>query len=320
MRSTPRSIPRTRATRSSSSSRTSSRAPFPKRTKRPQEGRQVLRPAARADFPRAGDQGPPPSRRPQVRPDSRYLDRSRSAAAHSRLGHLYPRRDPGAGHHHAWHRRRHAASGSLRRRSQEALHAALQLPAVLGGRSRIPARSRPPRDWARRTGRARFLGGAAVRSRLAVRHARRLRHSGVERIVVDGHGLRSFAQHDGCWRSAEGLGCRSCHGAGEGRQRLRHPHRHRRRRRSLRRHGLQGRRHSRWHHRAADGHQGDGHHAADHARGAGAGPPRTSVHPRQDERSDRASRAPRSANLRPASTPCRFRPTRSATSSGRAAR
>ena len=116
-----------------------------------------------------------------------------------------------------------------------------------------------------------LVGVLPQRDRLAVRHARGLRHSGVERLVVDGDGLRRLAQHDGRRRSAEGFGRGRGDGAGEGRRRLRHPHRHRRRRRSLRRHGLQGRRHARRHHRAADGHQGDGHHAADHARGAGAG-------------------------------------------------
>ncbi len=62
-----------------------------RRRSRPQEGRQVLRPAARGDLPRAGDQGKAPSRWPQVRPDPRYLDRSWRAAAHSRLVDLHPR-------------------------------------------------------------------------------------------------------------------------------------------------------------------------------------------------------------------------------------
>ena len=124
-------------------------------------------------------------------------------------------------------------------------------------------------------------------NRLAVRDAHRVRHPGVERIVLDGDSLRSVAQHDGRRCSAEGFGCRSGDGAGEGRRAYADPHRHRGRGRPLRRHGLQGRRHARWHYRAADGHQGDGHHVADHARGAGAGPPRATVHPRQDGRGDR---------------------------------
>ncbi len=69
---------------------------------------------------------------------------------------------------------------------------------------------------------------------LAVRDARGLRHSGVERLVVDGDGLRRIAQLDGRWRSVEGLGCRSRNGVGEGRRSVCHPDRHRGRRRSLR--------------------------------------------------------------------------------------
>ena len=74
------------------------------------------------------------------------------------------------------------------------------------------------------------------------------------------------------------------------------------------------------HHRPADGHQGQRHHAADHARGAGAGQPRPPAHPGARWPRRCRSRAPRSPSSRRASTPCRSRPTRSATSSGRAAR
>ena len=83
-----------------------------------------------------------------------------------------------------------------------------------------------------------------VGRRLAVRDARRLRHSGVERFVVDGHRLRRSAVADGRGRSAQGSGRRRGDGPGEGRRQVRHPDRHRRRRRSLRRHGLQSRRHA----------------------------------------------------------------------------
>ena len=65
---------------------------------------------------------------------------------------------------------------------------------------------------------------------------------------------------------------------------VRDPQRHRRRRGSLRRHGLQGRRHRAGHHRPADGHQGHRHHRRDHARGARAGARRPRAHPRQDGR------------------------------------
>ena len=65
------------------------------------------------------------------------------------------RRDPGARDRDARHRRRPAEDRDGRRRDLEALHAALQLPAVLGRRSAVPARPRPPRDRPRRARRAR---------------------------------------------------------------------------------------------------------------------------------------------------------------------
>ena len=111
-------------------------------------------------------------------------------------------------------------------------------------------------------------------------------------------------------------------GPGDGREdrQVRRAHRHRRRRGSLRRHGLQGRRHGRRHHRAADGHQGRRHHHRGDAQGARAGAPRPAAHPRQDARGARRARARASRRSRRASSPSGFRSTRSATSSGRAAR
>ena len=117
----------------------------------------------------------------------------------------------------------------------------------------------------------------AGRRQLALCHARGLRHSGIERFVVHGDGLRSFAVAHGRRRSAEVSGCRSSHGTGQGRRAIRHPDRHRGRRRPLRRHGFQSRRHQRRHHRPADGHQGRRHHRADHARSVVPGPARPSA-------------------------------------------
>ena len=82
--------------------------------------------------------------------------------AHPRLGALHPRRDPGPGHRHPRHLRgradhRHRAGG----RVPQALHAALQLPALLGRRGEVPARPRPPRDRPRRPRRARAARDAA---------------------------------------------------------------------------------------------------------------------------------------------------------------
>ena len=60
-----------------------------------------------------------------------HQHRGRRAAAHPRLGALPARRDAGAGHRDARHRRGSAEGRDGRRRDVEALHAPLQLPAVL---------------------------------------------------------------------------------------------------------------------------------------------------------------------------------------------
>ena len=122
------------------------------------------------------------------------------------------------------------------------------------------------------------------RGQVPLHRARRLRHPRVERLVVDGDGVRRVAGADGCRRAAQaaggGRGDGPGHGRGDGQ--VRHPDRHRGRRGPLRRHGLQGGRHGGRHHRAADGHQGGGHHRGHHARGARAGAPRAAAHPGQD--------------------------------------
>ena len=56
---------------------------------------------------------------------------------------VHARRDAGARHRHARHRRRSAEDRNGRRRDVEALHAPLQLPALLGRRSEADARPRP---------------------------------------------------------------------------------------------------------------------------------------------------------------------------------
>ena len=93
-----------------------------------------------------------PPRRPQVRRDPHDLDRDRRAAAHARLGRVHARRDAGARHLHARHRRRCAEDRELRGRDVEELHAPLQLPAVLGRRNRPHDRPGPPRNRPRRAG------------------------------------------------------------------------------------------------------------------------------------------------------------------------
>ncbi len=111
------------------------------------------------------------------------------------------------------------------------------------------------------------------RRNLPLHHPRRLRHPRIERLVVDGVGVRRFDCDDGRGRAPEGAGGGRRHGPhhGRGDRQARHPERHRGRGRPLRRHGLQGRRIGRGHHGAADGHQGVGHHARHHEEGARAG-------------------------------------------------
>ena len=142
-------------------------------------------------------------------------DRSRRPPAHPRLVSLHPRRDPGARDRDARHRRRPAEGRDGRRRDLEALHAPLQLPAVLGRRSEVPARPRPPRDRPRRARRARARADDAGRRELPLHRPRRLRHPRVQRLVVDGLGLRRVAGDDGCRRAAQGAGRRRGDGPGD---------------------------------------------------------------------------------------------------------
>ncbi len=130
----------------------------------------------------------------QVRPIS---DRGGRAAARARVGRLHPRRDAGARHRHARHCRRPAEGRDGERRDLQALHAALQLPAVLGGRGGLPARPGPPRGRTRGARRAVAGADAAGRGEVPLHRARRLGHPRVERVVVDGHRVRRVAGPDG---------------------------------------------------------------------------------------------------------------------------
>ena len=122
------------------------------------EGRsqEAVRRAEGAHLPRRDAEGPPPSGWPQVRRGPQDRRRSRRAAAHPRLGAVHARRNAGAGDGHARHQGRraaHRAAGFLG--NLQALHAALQFPAVQRGRSRLHARRGPARNRPRRTGGAR---------------------------------------------------------------------------------------------------------------------------------------------------------------------
>ena len=82
--------------------------------------------------------------------------------------------------------------------------------------------------------------------RLPLHRPHRLRHPRVERLVVDGVGLRRRAGADGRGRAAQGAGRRRGDGPRDGREdrQVGGALRHRGRRGPLRRHGLQGRRHA----------------------------------------------------------------------------
>ena len=119
---------------------------------------------------------------------------------------------------------------------------------------------------------------------LPVHDSDRLRDAGVERLVVDGLGLRLDPCVPGRGRPDQGAGRRDRHGPGQGGRRLRDPDRHPGRRGPPGRHGLQGRRVAGRNHRAPDGHQDHRRHARDHEQCSRAGEEGARVHPRQDGR------------------------------------
>ena len=120
-----------------------------------------------------------------------------------------------------------------------------------------------------------------------------------ERLVLDGDRVRLLAGTDGCRRALKTADRRHRHGPHPRGQTLRGVVRHPRRRGSSRRHGLQGGRHRRGRHLAADGHQDRRHHRRDHAGGARSGQGRPSAHPRRDvEGADLGAR--RTRRTRPA--------------------
>ena len=250
-------------------------------------------------------------RRP--RPQDRAPDRrgSRRVAAHPRLGAVHPRRDPGSGGCHARHRRGRAVDRRAAGHVQRDVPAALQLPALFGRRNRPHGRARPPRNRPRQAGLARDASDAAEAGRVPLHDPSGLRDHRIERLVLDGLGVRIVAGADGRGRAAQAADRRHRHGPHSRGQALRRAVRHPRRRGSSRRHGLQGGRHRRRHHLAADGHQDRRHHRGDHEGGARPGQGRPPAHPRRNGQGAHQRRAPNSANTRRASRCSRSRPTRS---------
>ena len=136
------------------------------------------------------------------------LGRGRRAEAGARLGALQPGRHPGPEHHHARHAADDADDRHARPRGREAVHASLQLPAVLHGRDGPRRLAAPPRDrsrGARRAGaRPRGPDGGGVPLRAAAGERRPL----VERVHLHGLRLRLDALADGCGRADQGAGRR----------------------------------------------------------------------------------------------------------------
>ena len=85
--------------------------------------------------------------------------RGRRAAARARQRAVHPRRDAGIVRRDPGHRAGRADRRCARRRISRALHAALQLPALLGGRGRADGQPWPARDRPRQ---ARLAGGASA--------------------------------------------------------------------------------------------------------------------------------------------------------------
>ena len=115
-----------------------------------------------------------------------------------RLGAVHPRRDPGAGRRHARHQprraaHRHAASATSTKRFM--LH--YNFPPFSTGEVKPLRGASAPRDRPRLPRRARARAGAARLRGLPVHDPRRLRDPRVERLVVDGVGVRRLARADG---------------------------------------------------------------------------------------------------------------------------
>ena len=96
------------------------------------------------------------------------------------------------------------------------LHAALQLPAVLDRRGGPHGLARPARDRPRQAGLARDPSDDAGKGSVPLHHPHRVGDHRVQRLVLDGDGVRHLAQHDGCGRAAEASGRGHRHGPDQG--------------------------------------------------------------------------------------------------------
>ena len=152
-----------------------------------------------------------------VRP---ICDSHRRTAAHARLGRLHPRRNAGAGRHHAGHGPRCTDHRCPGRRAQRAVHAPLQFPAVQRRRDRHDGFAEAPRNRSRQSGTSRHRGRHARHDHVPLCHSRGLGNSRIERLQFDGQRLRHQPRADGCRRADQGIGGRRGDGPGEGRRAL----------------------------------------------------------------------------------------------------
>ena len=163
----------------------------------PRRGPDGVRQAGEGDHPRAHRGAQEAPRRSRRGRDPRHRHRGRSGAAHARLGPVHPRPDAGAERGRPGHDARGDAPRHARPADGQVLLAPLQLPAVLGRGGRLHARAQAPRHRSRRAGRAGAGADDPRHREVPVHDPRGVRHPGVQRVVVDGVGVRLLAVADG---------------------------------------------------------------------------------------------------------------------------
>ena len=132
-------------------------------------------------------------RRPDGRGTEEIRDdrvRGRRRAADARLGALHPRPDADHDAPDAGHREGGPADRRSLARDGAALHAPLQLPALLGGGDRLHARPEAARHRPRRARAAGARGDDPARRGLPVHDPPRLGDARVERLLLDGIRVR----------------------------------------------------------------------------------------------------------------------------------
>ena len=166
------------------------------------------------------------SRRTSRRGRPRRHLRGPRRTTRTRVGPLHPRPDADHVAAHARNGERGAANRRPLARDRPPVHAPLQLPALLGGRDRLHARAEAPRHRARCARPAGARADDPAGGGLPVHDPHRLGDARVERLLVDGLGLRLDARAHGRRSADQGARQRHRHGPRQGRRRARDPHRH----------------------------------------------------------------------------------------------